>query len=486
MFFQSIRFRIMVWYMLLLALTLSIFSFAIYGSFNKLLYDNLDDLLSSRAEGVGDSITTYWAAKAGPASQDASGMTDFLKSAGNWVEEKRHDPELMSVFVQVSDKSGERLIASKNMPSLETLPKDVLADVADGDDSFDVLKGKTAEGKVERFRSYTKPVMENGRVEYLAQVVAPIGLLTLAVQNLMWALFLLFPLTVILAGLPGVFLVRLTLRPIDAMVNTIKKATAENLKLKIHIPDTKDEIRRLADTFNDMIERLDKSFSSQQSFIQDISCELKVPLASLEEKFKTVLNKPSSSQEYDSILKYGLEEMKKLKKIIEELESLAKFDNYQMALEVRKVNISRLLGQVLDNIRPAADQKDIIISSFLQDTVIIDGDEKQLKQLFMNLLDNAVKYTLRKGKITVSIHKDKKHAMATVSDTGIGVEDNELPYIFDRFYQINKSRASNGGFGLGLSIAKSVAELHKATIAVESRVGKGSTFSVCIPLSYQG
>lgn len=484
--FRSIRFKITLWYMLLLLLTLFFFSTILYGSFNQLLYSDLDDLLSSRGEGVANSITAFWGAKETAMAHGDEEPDGLIKNAAAWVEEKRKDPELMSIFVQILNKKGERLVASKYMPRLVSLPRDILDDIFDGEESFDTVRGELADGKKADFRIYSKPVIEQGRVEYIVQVAGPISLLTLAERNLLWILFALLPLTVVLAGLPGILLVGLTLRPVDTMIRTLRQTTAENLKLKIHIPDTRDEIKRLADTFNEMTERLDRSFTSQQSFIQDLSGELKVPLASLKAEFEDAAKRPLAPEDYSALIRHGLEEMQKFSAIIEDLETLAKFDNSRIALEIRKVDLPRLLGTVLAEIRAQADQKEIALSSFLQEPIMIDGDEQQLKRLFTNLLENAIRYTYRKGRVTVAAHREKSFALVTITDTGIGIEEHELSYIFDRFYQINKSRAASGGFGLGLSIAKSVAETHKGMIAVESAIGKGSTFTVTLPLSYPG
>ncbi len=486
MFFQSIRFKMMLWYMLLLTVTLLSFSSILFGSFNKLLYANLDDLLSSRGEGVANSITTYWSAKNLEVRHDGPKLKDFSILAADWVEEKRQDPELMSIFVRVLSRKGELVVASKNMPALEDLDKDDLSDVLSGDDDFSTLKGETADGKNVEFRVYSKPVTDPARddVEYIVQVAGPASLITLASKNLFWSLFVLLPLTVILAGLPGVILVRLTLKPVDEMIKTIKQTTAENLKLKIHLPDTKDEIKRLADTFNGMIERLDRSFSSQQSFIQDISAELKTPLEVLKKEFGSALKNSLPPDQCVVLLNKGLEELGRFERVIEELEALAKFDNNRMALEIRKVNISALLERTLDAVRPDALKKDVSLSSVLKDPIIIDGDEKQLMRLFASLLDNAVKYTNRKGSVAIAVRKLPRSVVITVADTGIGIEEGELSYIFDRFYQVQKSRVSSGSFGLGLSIAKSVSEVHRGAISVESKPGKGSVFTVALPLSY--
>ena len=489
MFFRSIRFKVLLWYMLLLTVTLFIFSGALYGSFHKILIDDLDDLLSSRAEGVANSIKAYWISPQVGRNIEMAPSADNLKSfkeiAYDWVEEKRKDPELMKIFVQILNTKGERLVSTKAMPFIAPLEKSDFEDIIRGEDSFDTLNGISPNGEKTKYRVYSKPVVESGKVSYVVQVAGPIDLVSLATQSLVFILFLLLPLTVLLAGIPGVLLVGLTLRPVDSMVNTLRQITAENLKLKIHIPDTKDEIKRLADTFNDMIERLDRSFSSQQSFIQDISYELKMPLIAMKEDLLAAIAKPFSQAEYETTLRKGLEELDKFSAVIENLLTLAKFDNSQMPLAIKKINLARLLNTVTKSAKVSADEKDIALSSFLQDTITLDGDEAQLKRLFVNLLNNAVKYTHRKGRVTVAAHQDGKFAKVTVSDTGIGMPEDELSYIFDRFYQINKSRERHkNSFGLGLSIAKSIAESHKGKIEAESQVGKGSTFTIWLPLSY--
>lgn len=494
MFFKSIRFKVLVWYMFLLAVTLLIFSAALYGSFDKILINNFDDLLSSRAEGIADAIHTYWHAKevglleAGKThlGSDAQELSHFLEIAREWVEEKRKDPELLKVFSQILDTKGERLAATKTMPFVAPLSREDFEDILAGEDSFDTVSGMLDNARKARFRMYTKPVVEDGKVAYVVQVAGPIDLVSLALHNLIFILFLLLPLTIVLAGIPGVLLAGLTLKPVDKMVDTLKQITAENLKLRIHIPDTKDEIKRLAETFNDMIERLDRSFSSQQNFIQDISYELRMPIAALKEDLKSTLDKELSRLEYEKILQSGLRELDKFSGIIDGLLVLAQFDNSQMPLEIKRVSLNRLLEETLNGVKERAREKDIALSSFLQDHIMLDADEGKLKRLFTNLLDNAVKYNLRKGKISVSAHKDKRFAKVVISDTGVGMPADEIPYIFDRFYQINKSRVSKQSFGLGLSIAKSIIEAHKGRISVESQPGNGAVFTVSLPLSYPG
>lgn len=476
----------------LLTLTLLIFSALVYHTFKKALYDDLDDLLGSRAEGIINAISTYWeikkieTAEAGKlkqalVTQDAD---SFMALAGDWVIEKSKDPNLMSIFVQILNEKGEKIVSSKNMPRIQRLKEDDFQSVLNGEDSYNMVSGELPAGKSMTFRIYTRPAIDDGKVKYIVQVASSPGLLYIALSGLKLPLFILLPITVILTGVAGAFLARLTLSPVDNMIHTLKQITAENLKLKIHLPDTKDEIKRLADTFNDMIERLERSFSSQQEFIEEVSHELRTPLTILKGELEIALKKLRSPREYEAVLASSLEEIGKMSRVIEDLLALARFDNNQMTLEIRRVDLGSLVGRALDDMKVLAEQKDIEISLSSQENIILDGDDFQLRRLFVNLFDNAIKYTSRKGKVTVMAHKDGTCAKVIVSDTGIGIPMDELPYIFDRFYQVARSRRANHGFGLGLSIAKSIVESHRGAIFVESQPDQGATFTVSLPLSY--
>lgn len=491
MLFKSIRFKIVLWYMGLLTLTLLVFSILVYQNFKTVLYNDLDDLLSSKAEGIANAITTYWdieemkRAESGRTIElQSSADTAFLSMASNWVIEKSKDPNLMSIFIQILDPNGSRLVSSRNIPNINKLPEDDFKAVLKGEDSFDTLAGMSVTGTPMKVRGYTKPVMKKDKVKYVIQVFSPQGLIYVALGGLRILLFVFLPVTVIVTGIAGSLLARLTLRPIDHMIDTLKKITAENLKLRIHLPDTKDEVKRLADTFNDMIERLDKSFASQHEFIQDVSHELKTPLTVLKGELEVTLKRLRPPEEYETVLTSSLEEIGKMSRVIEDLLVLARFDNNQVALEIRRVDLGNIVSCVMDDMKVLAQQKTIETSLSRQENLILDGDEDQLRRLFVNLFDNAIKYTSRKGKIIVMAHKDGSHAKIVVSDTGIGIPEHELPYIFDRFYQVARARRANHGFGLGLSIAKSIVESHRGTISVSSQPNAGATFTVSLPLSY--
>lgn len=483
-FFHSVRFKLLTGYIILLTITLSIFGFLIYENFRKDLFGDLDDLLCSRAEGIVNSIDTFWHAK--KTESLIPSAKDITAIAGTWVEERKKDSELMSIFVQILDNKGEIIIASRSMPRIAAINKADLDDLLNGEDDFDTLKGEDPSGKKMRYRVYYKPVYENGSVLYIVQVAGPLSLISIALNNLKFGLLILIPLTVLLAGVPGVLLAKLTLRPVDRMISTLKQITAENLKLKIHIPDTKDEIYRLAESFNTMINRLDRSFSSQQRFIQDISNELRTPLDILKKEIDNTLKSDKSAEKSRLMLEKVSEQVDSLFDVINDLLVLSRFEDGTRLLEIRKVNLKRLAEQVIEEMKVLIEQKDLSVVFHCDNAIIIDADKNQLHQLITNLLDNAIKYTNRKGEVKIMMRKKGKAAQIVVSDTGVGMPEEELTYIFDRFYQINKSRITNNGFGIGLSLVKVITESHKGTISVESTLGKGSTFTVSLPISYQG
>jgi signal transduction histidine kinase len=463
----------------MVALTATLFSFSVvlYGGFSKILYGDLDDLLSSKAEGIANAIDAYrYVGKVD--------MPSFIDAADGWMSPARKDPELMSVYTQIIDKNGSRIVSSNPMPQMKALDKDVFEDILDGEDSFDTLKGMTPDGKKMKFRVYTKPIYEDGTVKYAVQAAGPVTLVSLALNNLILILFVLLPLTVLLAGIPGLLLVRLTLKPVDRMIDTLRQITAENLKLKIHIPDTKDEIKRLADTFNDMIDRLDRSFSSQQRFIQDISNELKVPMQDLEHECRRAIQNSMPEADLRQLLNKASTEIEGFSRKIDNLLTLS--GSGKTVLEIRKVDLGNLASRTLGDVKVLAEEKDMELLFSCPEKVVLDGDEEKLKVLLLNMYDNAIKYTYRKGKVSVTIRKDGRKAKVYVNDTGIGIPFEEQPYIFDRFYQVQSPRSIKGGFGLGLSSARSIVDAHKGDISVESQPGKGATFIVTLPLSYPG
>ncbi|MBI5409398.1 MAG: HAMP domain-containing protein [Nitrospirae bacterium] len=488
MFIKSVRFKIILWYMLVLALTLAVFSVTLYRNFSQKLYGDKDDILQSRVGGVVDSIDTYWEAERleatamgiNPEAFSKINNINFAKIAQRWVEEKSDDPDLLNIIVQIFDVNGALIASSKNISNVSIFSKKALTSEFQKKKRFDTVSVELSPGSEMTLRMLTMPVVENNKVAYIVQVASPLGSTIETLKNLKITLFLLLPLTVFFTGVIGAFLAKLALNPVDKMIDTIHQITAENLKLKITIPDTKDEIKRLADTFNDMLERLEKTFSSQRRFIEDFAHELKTPLSILKGELEVALKKIRSTEEYETILQSNLEEVNRINRIAEDLLMLARFDSSAIVLEKKPMNLTPLLKSIVDDMTVLSEQKSISMVFPAPPSMTIYGDKDRVKHLFINLLDNAIKYTPAGGKVNVSAGQEEYFAKIAVSDTGAGIPENEIDHIFDRFYRHDKSR-HKPGFGLGLSIAKSIAEAHGGRIEVKSRLNRGTTFTVFLP-----
>jgi heavy metal sensor kinase len=268
------------------------------------------------------------------------------------------------------------------------------------------------------------------------------------------------------------------------MIETIHQITAENLKMRLKIPGTKDEIESLAQTFNQMIGRLDEAFTTQRQFMEDISHELKTPLSVLKGELEVTLKKIRSTQEYETTLLSSLEEVNGLIGIVENLLTLARFDAKTTTLQEVSLDLNLLLKDAVEAIQVLAIQKNITLQLNSAHTVETLADKNQLKRLIINLLDNAIKYTPSGGKISIDLRQQKDSADIEISDTGIGIPEKELPHIFDRFYRVDKSRSSIG-FGLGLSIAQSIAMAHGGKIYARANIPQGTIFTISLPVRHK-
>jgi len=485
----SIRFKIVLWHMFILSLALFVFGMVLYQNLHRKISQDTDNILRSRAKGIEESIDTYWEAESMDIAEGNAKVhftkednINFIKIARRWVGEKISDPNLINIIVRIFDAHGNPIASSRNVPT-EHLNSRVFYDVKKGADHIESAY-LDVNGKPVLFRIFTTPVMENKRLSYVVQVASPLAQLRTVLRNLSFSLLFLLPLTVILTGLSGIFLVQLTLRPVDQMIETIHQITAANLKLRLIIPDTKDEIEALAKTFNQMIARLDEAFTTQRQFMEDISHELKTPLSVLKGELEVTLKKVRSAQEYEATLHSSLEEVNHLAGIVENLLTLARFDAKTTTLQALPLDLNLLVKDSVEAIQVLALQKNITLQSNSAHTVDILADKNQLKRRILNILDNAIKYTQPAGKISIDLRQQKDSVDIDIVDTGIGIPEKELPHIFDRFYRVDKSRSSVG-FGLGLSIAQSIAMAHGGRIYAKANVPQGTIFTISLPVKSQ-
>ncbi len=479
MLINSIYFRMTFWYVLAVGLIALILSVCLYANFSRVLNKDFNYLLETRAAHVGQVVEEALLDRTRDRREGltaAASNADFVTTLHNAAEWSRGE----GVFIQIFQHDGKELTRSSNMPfprALEDLSPDLgRSNFRDSPVAFSF--GEEAWP----LRTFVLRVDKGGTV-YFIQVTASLRPLLVKLGRIKTVLLIFLPLAMVLVMVMGFFLTRATLRPVDNMTKAMRQITSRNLKQRIAVPSANDENRRLAETFNDMLSRLDKAFSLQQQLIQDVSHELRTPLTVLKGKQEVALNKRRSPVEYEEVLSVNLEEIDKMNALVENLLVLARMDRAENELQLKRVDLLPLLRRVIEDARPQAELKAIALRLLASDEVSLEADESQLGRVVSNIVDNAVKYTSDRGQIAVRAVRRGASVEITVNDTGPGIAREELGRVFDRFYRAEKSRTSPG-FGLGLSIVKAIVLAHQGTINVASEPGQGSTFIISLPLIY--
>jgi heavy metal sensor kinase len=303
-------------------------------------------------------------------------------------------------------------------------------------------------------------------------------------ESLYVIFLLLLPIALAASIFGGLALANRALRPVADITTRAQRITAENLDQTIPVRNAGDELGRLSSTINDMIRRLHDSFAHVRQFSADASHELRTPLTIMRGEIELGLRSPKSPEEYRELLESTLEEIMRLTTIVDNLLTLDKADQGTAQAAFSEVDLQGLVEELYEDTELLAARKGITIQLRTSTPITIVGDRGRLRQLFLNLVDNAIKYTPDGGGVSLALERHNGSAVFEVSDTGVGIAEEELGRIFDRFYRVDKARSRElGGSGLGLSIAKWIAELHRGTITVRSEPRRGSTFTVTLPIN---
>jgi heavy metal sensor kinase len=286
------------------------------------------------------------------------------------------------------------------------------------------------------------------------------------------------------AAAGGALLVRWALKPVGHIITSAERISFHNLSERLPVPNTRDELERLSQALNGMIRRLDDAFQHNQRFLADASHELRTPLAIIQGELESVVEHMGGKPEVQNITGSALEEMERLKKIVDGLFALSRLDAGEAQQESAAFDLGELAATTADQMGLLAEDKNISIRGDFAPKIMVRGDRARLKQVLVNLLDNAINYTPNGGRIEVRVTARGGKALLEVSDNGIGIPGEAIPHLFERFFRVDKARSrEGGGAGLGLSIVKSICTAHNARVDVESKVGEGSRFTVELPLA---
>jgi len=286
----------------------------------------------------------------------------------------------------------------------------------------------------------------------------------------------------ILAMIGGQILASRGLRPVGKMATAARRISVENLAERLERSGAGDELDRLAQTFNDMLTRLEKQVTQLRQFTADAAHELRTPLAALRGNAEVALSGRRSTDELRAVLAEAIEEYDRLARIADDLLLLARADARQKLIRPARFRLDRAVVDVVDLFSPAAEERGVSLTLSDCNEIWIDGDDGRLRQMLGNLLDNAIKFTPAGGTVRVSLSANGV-AELTVRDSGVGIAPEHLPHVFDRFYRADRARTHDGGgAGLGLSISRTITEAHGGNIRLISEPGDGTTVSVRFPV----
>ena len=459
--FDSVRARLTLWYAGVLALSLIAFAILIYYAAAAIFHERQDESLRSTAQTVASAYVEEFE------------ETHSLAKAGQIVFAELTFPNR---YVEVIDNTGQPIASSRNLSgTVVTIPASILAEVRQQGSSL-VTVGN--------LRVAVVPLSSDRELGF-ATVAEPLAVIDGGLSRLRRDFFAGVPIVLLLASAGGYFLARKSLGPIASMNEQTQRISAESLSARLEVKNPRDELGKLTATINDLLSRLESAFEEQQRFIADASHELRTPLAVLRGETEVALEQTRTVEEYQQSLLLIKEESERLSRIVEDLFILARKPMAAPAALIKEpVSLNEAVRDCTRAAQVLAIRKGVKLN--LQDNsslLSLRGDEEMIKRMLLNLLDNAVKYTPEGGEISVALCRQNGHAEIVVRDTGIGIPESDQRRVFDRFYRVDKTRSrALGGAGLGLSIARWIVEAHEGQIKIDSTPGRGSTFTVELPL----
>lgn len=477
---RTLRGRLVISYAVALAATMAVFAATIYFVQRSESFGELD----ARARLEGEIIAELLAAAAG--GPDSLIVPDPQTGRPVLAPEIAALLEPVPDYVLVVGPNREVLFYSADARALgyETLQRLLdLADAAPPGESFGVTNLGLPAGQI---RYYTRETHRAGpRVERVLAGASTAGVVLIP-QRLLGVLLLTAPLILAASVVIGYFLVGRTLTPLDVIVDDMEAITdGRSLHRRLAELRATDELGRLTATVNAMLARLEGSFLSLRRFTADASHELKTPLTVLRSGIERALTHPKTSPDVMEVLEETLVEVNRMAELVDALLTLARADEGRAPLHLEPVDLRDLMEELAETAGILGEHANVNVTvATPQHSLVVDVDKSRIRQLLMNLLTNAIKYTPAGGRVAISCAAEDGQVVFAVRDTGVGIAPGDLPHIFDRFWRADAARSRTGerpGVGLGLAISKWIAEAHGGTIVAHSRPGRGTTFTVTIP-----
>ncbi|HUK01105.1 MAG TPA: ATP-binding protein [Steroidobacteraceae bacterium] len=464
---RSLSFRLVAWYAGLLLLVFGLLGGLIFAAVGNYLEANLRDIQLRRAQQIADTLLS--GARAGGDAELAAAV------------ESLYAPEANDRFIRISSTDGRLLFASASPHDESFDPRSVPA-----------LRGPQAPQSVRHVpQAHSADLLiasvlrrNASGAGFLVEVGASTAPIRSLLRRLLAVLLVGLPLAVLATAAGGFFLVRRALEPVERIAQKAEAITQHNLSERLPVAHSGDQIERLSVSLNLMINRLEEAVHSSKRFVADASHELRTPLTvlrgELESLMRNALGRPTLRETLGSML----EEVDRLTAVVEGLLALSRLDTGEARTEWVSFDLAELVSTTAEQMSLLAEDKHIALVRDCAAPVMVEGSRARLKQVVVNLLDNAIKYTGDGGTVRLRVAIEGDKGAFEVHDTGIGIPAEALPHIFERFYRVERSRSRDqGGAGLGLSIVKSICTAHAASIDVQSTPDRGSRFRVLLPLA---
>jgi heavy metal sensor kinase len=462
---KSVRVSLTLWYSALLLVAFIIFGSATYLYLKDLLRDTLKHTLMAEVDWISRLIDIE--------------RTRFHRSG-----------EVKKLTEEVEDQIDEhyRLTPRNYIVMLSALDKTVLYETENRGNKplyeGTLRPGNTLIQSLDD-EDYGTILVAARRIDpFTIQVAFPERLINDVLAHMLSILEILVPVVLLFSLFGGWLLAGIALKPIDQITTMANRITAQNLNERIPQRAVRDELGMLIDTINEMIGRLQSSFEHIRQFSMNVAHELRTPLTILKGESELALTKTLSREETQQLITTYLEETVRLSRIVDDLLTLAKADTGQLVLERKPLALNRLLEELYEDALVLSSEKHLTTTLERNDPAVVIGDALRLRQVFRNLVMNAVQYTKPGGSIRLTSQCLDRYVEVRIDDTGIGIPTDSLEKIFEPFYRVDSSRPDGrNASGLGLAIARWLVELHGGSIRVKSTVGTGSSFTVVLPRS---
>ncbi len=454
--FLPIRWRLAAWYFCTLAAILTFVAVGSWLTMRRSLEHALDLGLTHQLNGLRDYVAKSGAARPEdlpPRLAPISGLSDLFR---------------------VYDAAGGLICESTTLTSRHVR----LAAPRDADST---VRYRSAPGGFALRLAYQRYRL--GEHTITLEVGDPVRKFETALQELTTALWLSLPILLAIGSLGGFWLSARALQPVDQLTRDARAITATDLSRRLAVPRAKDELRRLSETLNVMLDRIENSFRQVRRFTADASHELRAPVTLIHTAAEFSLRRKRSAEELEDGMRKILREAQRTARLIDDLLVLARADSDPTAFLLKPMDLAAVLDEVAEQAGVLAAPHGVSVTSHRAPGALrVNGDEASLRRLILILVDNAVKYTPAGGHLTFDARTEGDEILVAVADSGAGIAEEDLPRVFERFWRASKVRSRElGGAGLGLSIAKEIADRHGARLSAASQLGRGSTFTLVLP-----